>query len=428
MKAHHLIAPSLALAASAYWLLSQNNSIRKISEKTKTIRERVLIADQAITETPFSFASSNQKEAKDEFTLPDGSINWEAIAETMANMQNPNGMPSDIKRMLKLQSLMMELTSDELIEGLEKITTFNLKPEALAMLKHGLLDQLAEKDSLAALETLGDLNASLNDTLYWSYIDIIGKVAKEHPAKAIAWLDQKIAEGTIQSTALNAYQDSRLRFEGALINALISSDITAAKKRLESFDHNQRSHILLNGNGFHPFKKSEAGKHLELIREMLPPEKASETITQAFSSQYHNSLDKISQSIEGLSFTEKERTQIITQMVTNYARNTNDDTRFQKIYEWSQTESPGQEAALVSSALNNNQNLWNNPQASFQKALTVSENLNDPEIITQFVSNLSQQGNPNFIKDQLTKFKDPDLAEKYRTLVEALPQNSSPSE
>lgn len=425
MKPHHFIAPALALAGSGYWLYQQNDTIRELTEKTKVIKERVVVYEKAAAEVTVDLAPKKDKK-QDEFTLPDGTLDWKLIAELMAETRANNGMPTDIKAMLKLQSRLMELTEEEIVAGLQKIATLDLDPKVVDMLKQGLLSRLAEQNPIAALEALGDPITDQSNTLYWAQTQIITKLAKEDPAKAIAWIDEQVENGKLQSTSLNHHQDPRLRLEGALFNQLMASDPDTAKKRLEVFNDEEKMH-LLSTNHRH-LKGVEAENYLKLTRESLPPEKASEAITSAFGNQYYDSLDKIGESIKDVSLTDGERKAVVSQMVGNYARNLESEDKFKEIYEWSKTEAPGQETSLVASALGNDHNRWNNPEASFKKALNVAESLQNPDIAIEFVSDFSHNGESSTVERQLSRFKDPDLAEKYKALVEALPQPSTDSE
>jgi len=167
---------------------------------------------------------------------------------------------------------------------------------------------------------------------------------------------------------------------------------------------------------------------LKLTREVLPPEQASETITNALGSQYLRSLSAISKRVADLPLSEDEKADVIENLVSNYSRNNDSENKYQEIYEWSQTEAPGQEAAIVSGALNNTGTIWHNPQSAFEEALAVSESLGNPEILTSFVTKLSENGNESIVERQMRQFKDPEIAEQYRTLAIDLLPNSTESE
>ncbi len=426
MKPYHFIAPALALVGSGYWLSNQNNTISELTEKTRIIRERVVVVEKASSEATASFGAPKNGQAKDEFTLADGSLDWKLIAEMMAETRGANGMPTNMKAILKLQQKMMQLSEEQLIDGLEKIDALDLDPENVEMIKQGLLSQLAEKNPKAALTALGDPITSQSNMLFWVQTQIISKLAKEDPAAAIAWMDKNIADGKLDSTTLNQHQDLRLRLESPLILQLLSSDYATAKSRLEGFSDDDKLHLLSNN---HQRLKGDAAKNLiKITRESLPPDKASQAISSAFGNQHIGDLSNISKAVKDIPLTEDEKSNVLESLVSNYSLNNESESKFQDIYQWSKTEAPGKEADFVANALSSGQSRWNNPQANFEKALTVAESLGDPEILTSFVSKFSRNGNEDTIKRQVEKFNDPEVAEQYRNLAEDLAQNHTDSE
>jgi len=52
MKPLHSVPPGLAILGSAYWLVSSNNTITAISEKTKIIQERLVVVEKAAASAP----------------------------------------------------------------------------------------------------------------------------------------------------------------------------------------------------------------------------------------------------------------------------------------------------------------------------------------------------------------------------------------
>lgn len=426
MKIRHFIAPALALAGSGFWLSSQNETMQELIEKTRIIRERVVVSEEASSEAATYFGSPKNNQAQDEFTLADGSLDWKLIAEMMAESQGSNGMPTNMKAILKLQQKMMEFTEEELINGLEKIDALELDPENVAMIKQVLLSQLAEKNPKAALAALDDPVTNQSNMLFWVQAQILGNVAKDDPAAAIAWMDKNIAAGKLNSTTLNQHQDLRLRLEGSLINQLISSDYSLAKSRLEGFSDDDKLHLL--SSNYHRFKGDAAENFIKLARESLPSDKASQAITSAIGNQHIRDLSDISKAIKDVPISEDEKSKIAAQLISNYSLNNESESKFNDIYEWVKTEVPGKESDFVADALNSGHNRWNNPQANFEKALSVAESLGDPEILTSFITKFSSNGNENVINTQVQQFKDPGVAEQYRALIEDLATNSNYSE
>lgn len=422
MKFQHLIAPALALLGSAYWIHQKSKTISDLSQKTSIVRERVTLLEKATEQTSTTLAASSEKK-QDEFTITDGSPNWGEIAEMMVETSGFNGMPTNIKDRHKLQQKLMELTKEEIVDGLKKITALELEPKIVEMIRLDLISQLSAKNPLAALEAL---TAPITTERYSIENHIFANAAKEDPTAAIAWIDKKIAEGKLQSTSLNRDQDSRLVLESTLLSQLLTSNYDAAKSRLKAFTEDDTIHLLTRH--MHNLDGEAAKNLIQLTRESLPSAKASEAITRVLGNQYHENLSDISATITDLPLTETEKTNVIETLVSTYSRKDESKERFEEIYQWSKTAMPGQESAILSHVLSNTHNFSRHPQTSFTEALNVSQSLGDPKILTSFVSKFSSAGNETTVKRQLERFQDPALAQQYRALVEALPKASTETE
>ena len=85
MKTHLFIGPVLALIGSGYWLSKQHDNIRELTEKTRIIRERIITVEKTNSSATSSLTHS-KKEPAYEFTLSDGSLDWQKVAELMVEM------------------------------------------------------------------------------------------------------------------------------------------------------------------------------------------------------------------------------------------------------------------------------------------------------------------------------------------------------
>lgn len=421
MKPLHFISPGLAILGSAYWLLSQNNTISELSEKTKIIQERLVVVEKAAASAPVVVLGATDPNEADEFTLEDGSLDWDAVAKMIAEIQGPNGigMPTDIKAMLRLQKKIMELSESELVDGLAAIAALDLDPEVTSQLKQGLLQRLAETDPLAALKGIGDPVSKQDSSLYWTQQSLLTRLAKEDPAAATKWLDQMIADGKVVSSSLELHNDVRLSLESAILGGLISSDINAAKARLKNYEPEKVEYLLDSSDILADKSGTEFN---ELARELLPPDKASSVITNKWGQTHFEDLSKASESLATAGLTDQEKSKVVEKMAQNYTRSSNTDTKFNDIYEWSRTESPGSEAAVVANALARGRSSQEKVQENFEKALDLSSTLNDPEIAQQFIAEMTEV---NSVENLMSKFENPQLAEQFRTLHDALPKPST---
>ena len=424
MKPLHFVPPALAVIGSAYWLSSQNKTITDLTEKTKIIKERIVVYEDAAAATPVIVLGAKDPGETDEFMLEDGSLDWEAITKMIAEVQGPNGigMPTDIRAMLKLQKMIMELSESDLIDGLAAISALDLPSEMTSELKKGLLQRLGETDPLAALQGIGEPVTSRENSLFWTQQSLLKKVAKDDPAAAVKWLDKQIADGKVISSTLELQTDVRLNLEAAILGELVTSDLATAKSRLKNYQPEQIEYLLNTSEVL----ITKSGKEFaDLARDLLPPEEASSTISQKWGQTYFEDLSKASEALGSAGLTASEKSQVVEKMAQNFTRSSNSETKYNEIYEWSRTESPGNEASVVANALATSRTSINEVQENFETAMDLANSMNDPEITNQFVSEMAEFNN---IEILVSKFDDPQLGEQFRNVHDALPQPSTDSE
>lgn len=417
MKPAHFIPPALAILGSAYWLLSQNKTITELSEKTRIVKERLVILEKAnASATPASILSPTDPEEHDEFTLPDGGLDWEALAQTIREDKGNQmmGMPIGMKTMLLIWKKVTFLEENEVAEGLTKIAGLDLGPEVTELLQDGLIDHYAGLNPAAALEALGNFEKSAK-TSSWRRQSIFAKLAKEDPTGAANWLDQQIAEEKLLSNSLGNMNNPRLDLESKLLPNLISSDLAAAKARLAKYPENEQQRILSSVN-LRPNKDS-ASEYTSLVRETLPPAEASTAIVEALGNIDHQDLAQISDSLQKYPITQAEKPQITERLISSFAQNSQSKEKYSEIYRWAETEAPGQSSALVANALSNDHRSWSNPEALVKEAITLSDSLNEPEILNSFVQKVQPLGQPSHFSNSIS---DPEVRARFNAVAESL--------
>lgn len=420
MKVRFLLAPTLALAGSAYWLHQQNTTIKELTQNKQIITERLALAQRGTVADPADSAKAEPSAhpASGAFTLPDGSLDWQKIADVLGDL---SGKHRTIQEAVRLKKFLLDVSEEELTDGLAQINAMTLSSEAHDQIKRVILTQLSSLNPLAALQALGDPVTSNPNPLFSAQEGIFAKAVKEDPAFAMAWLDQKIADGKLQSSSFLRHNNLLIQLEGCLVNHLLSSDLAAAKKRLTSLSEENVIDIL---NSTRPSEAKDIAQNLiQLARESLPPELASETITRAWQNSNFNDLTKISDSIRDVPFTESERDQVVSTLIDDYARKHNQESHLTEIYRWSKQEAPGQESKLVSRVLANQ--ALASPQEAFEKALSLAESLGEPTIATGFVERVHAGRELDPIVEN---FKSPELAAKYRAMVSAYSQEPAATE
>jgi len=196
----------------------------------------------------------------------------------MAEMQESGG---NMKTMLKLQKRFMEMSEDEIADGMARIKSLDLDENFRDQLEGGLLQRLAEKDPDRALDLMGDAITERENSLSWIQRNAFSKFAKDDPAGAMAWLDQQIKEGKLVSKALDPGENPRLEMESALIGKLAGSDLAVAKARIALFSESERVRHFSNSHEWRRDGEMPA-EFLTLARESLIEDQATSAIGGAW--------------------------------------------------------------------------------------------------------------------------------------------------
>jgi predicted DNA-binding antitoxin AbrB/MazE fold protein len=420
MKAHHFIAPALAAVAGGFWISQQEDTLTELEEKTRVVRERLQKFEVATTSASSSPAPAGSVDgAKDEFTLADGTLDWKAIGQLIAEAQKGGGMPTNMKTFMKLQAKLMEMDESEIEEGFNKIATLDLTEDVAQQLKQSLIQMLAEKNPEKALNLMGDIISSRQDQLHWTQQNAFKKLAAKDPAAARAWLDQQLKDGKFVSKALDPSENPRLRFESALLGGLLKSDLATVRSRLATFSADERKQLFSDTHQWRQGGKMPV-EFLELARENLDGDEATQTIAEAWSSRHNVDLKEVTKPLKELPFSEGERHTIVKKSIDHVLQNNREDDNHRTAYEWAREHDAESAGPLIAESLART-GMWGNElEGNFEKALDLSDSFQDPLVAREFVNLYARENDSNW-QEALNKFEDPALAEKMRAIYETLP-------
>lgn len=424
MKSYHVIAPLIALAAGYYWISQKGDTLTELEEKTRIVKERIqLLQSSSFAPGPAGMAAGGAAttEKADEFTLPDGSLNWQAIADLMAKSEGRQGLGTDMKTMMKLQRRFMLMTEEEIEDGLAKIQTLDLSDSAKNQMSQSLYQLLGEKNPEKALELIGDAVTSQDNPLRWVQQNAFNKLAKKDPAAAQAWLDQQVALGKLVSKALDPSDNPRLQLESVLLGKLSETDLAGVKSRLASFGPEERMRILSDNHHWRANGKMPSS-FLEVARESLDEEKATQIIANAWSNHHGGNLADVSKSLSEVPFSDAERDAIVKQAVSNSLQDYHEKADPKATYEWAREQAPEDAGRLLGEHMAKAVPLTS-LEEKFGETVELAESFNDPSITNEFVRTYAMKlDSPD--ADPLATFKDQELAAKARAIYEALPKEN----
>lgn len=311
MKAIEFIPPAVAIAVAAVWLGSQSRSISSLVGENTLLRERLEEARQA------SFRAEKADHAAP--LLPAGKdgakrkIDWKHIA---LNQTGPSdGGVEDIRKSMQLRSMLLELSSAELVNGLDSLGELDLPAAAKRQLEEALIEVLAEKDPGLAVERLG--SRMDDERMSWQLGNSFRMWAEKDPGAALAWMDKQLAEGKFESKTLDGKSELRMRCEGGLVAALLQSDPAAATARVQELPEDQRA-SLFNQGIFFRMKPGTELAVADLIRNSVPEKERLSTLGNTGGLLVHQGgFERVGAFLSKIDGSKEERESVVSAAVRN---------------------------------------------------------------------------------------------------------------
>lgn len=318
MKPIEFIPPAAALAIAVVWLGSQSRSISSLVGENTVLRERLEVARHAAPEAGGVSSSS---------LLPpptkDGKarkIDWKLIAQN--HLQSNDGESvEDIRRQMQFQTLVQELSVDELVNGLDAIAGLDLPGQVQQQIEMSLINALAEKEPGLAVERLSGRMS--DEGVSWQLGHTFRKWAEKDPVAAIAWMDKQLADGKFESKTLDGKSEARLRCEAGLVAALVGSDPAAALVRMQGLPEDQRSAIFDQGV-FYQIKPGTELAMADLIRSSVPEAQRVSALAKTSGQLVHQGgFDRVGEFISKINASKEERESIVSSAVSNNSHRMN---------------------------------------------------------------------------------------------------------
>ncbi|MDP3851600.1 MAG: hypothetical protein Q8Q59_13920 [Luteolibacter sp.] len=415
MKANPWLLPGVALLVTGGWIAYGKQSAAALEHEITVLTERIRQVRAAGGEEAradgMAELSRKQKDEK---------IDWKDIAGKMAGMRGGGGM-GDMRTMMRLQRLLLEMSAEELGAQLDEIATLDLDDLAKKQLQGMILGSLAEKDPKMVIERFGSEAADENSPWRWSVQMALGKWAEKEPAAAAAWLDKQIAAGKFESKSLDGKNQERVRFEGVLVAQLLKTDPAAAAARVAGLPEDQREDFFKQGFFFQVTPESESS-YAKLVRESLPADKVGGVLADtAGNLAQQGGYERVDGFLATAKATDEEKKSIVSQVMerklSSHGGSKLKVDEIEKARAWGITQSPGVVDKATGEALANT--LWRGGdfKTASELALQYHESSGNDEVLASFLK--SSQVRHTSIDQALPlieQIKDPGLREEIRAL------------
>lgn len=413
MKFNPWLMPGVALFGLVGWIGVQKNSAKTLEKEIKAISERIRIVRAfglpEKAEDTENAASLKPKKPQ---------IDWQDIAAKM-DEQRHGGM-QDLRTMMRMQRLLLDLSAEELGVQLDEIAALDLADSARQQLQGMILGALTEKNPKMALERCGDAIGNEDSVMHWQLGHALQKWATKEPTAAVAWLDQQIASGKLMSKSLDGKSESLVRLETSLVSALLDSDSAAATARVAALSEAQREQFFQHGFFFDLKKDSEAA-YARMVRDTMPAERVGEILANtagrlvmAEQADFERVDDFITKA--GASDDEKKSivAEVMKKRISPAALKTED---IDKIRAWGLRHAPSVVDQATGEAIASS--IWRGGdfKTASELALRYNESSPNDEVLAAFLKNNGLHHSAGEQARQLIdKIKDPALQEEIRNL------------
>ena len=411
MKLNPWILPGLAVLVTGGWIVSRKQSAATLEREITVISERIQqVKSGASGENETRDAAEKARKEKDK------TIDWKDVAGKIGQMRG--GGMQDMRTMMRMQRLLLDLSAEELCVELDEIAALDIEEPARKQLQGMILGVLVEKDPKLALERFGDQLGDQESGVHWQLSSALRKWADKDPVAAVAWLDQQIAAGKFESKSLDGGNRSLIQFESSIMGALLKTDPAAATARIKTLPEAQREELLQQGMFFQFGEKNEAA-YAKLVRDSLAADKVGPILANtAGNLARQGGFERVDGFIASAHATDDEKKAIVAQVIKNKISPA--DLKIEELDKaraWGAGQSPAVVDKATGEALASS--LWRggNFDKASELALKYQESSGSDEVLAAFLkSSEVQHKAANEAKALIDKIKDPALQEEIRSL------------
>lgn len=228
-----VLATLAAAVALAVWMVGQREALHGVTASNDDLRQKIATARAMGGQKDVSTADRRIAELKQR-SVTAKDIDWRKAAEWIAREETGSGPSRDL--------------------GQLRLALFDFSP--------------------------ADLDAALDErhsSTQWRLGLTFQNWAARDPATAAAWIDQRVADGSLEARALDGVNHARLNFEAAVLVARIGQP--AADQRLAQLPEEQREQALARLNE-HQIRPGTEADYVEIIRRQLEPARQTQAITR----------------------------------------------------------------------------------------------------------------------------------------------------
>lgn len=349
LKSTSVIVPLILLSVAVCGIATQRISISRLKTETSELHRQIDSSDQLLV------ATSSRPKSEKRFAAVDDRIDWKEFVRRFAEQKERGGgrMRSEEMGWIRIiEHRLQSMSKDQLSAELTGIAALDIDPPYHDLIKEMIMTPLIKK-----APELGLMKFMENPSFYtdnWSEPqEALKQWAIKSPFEATDWLDVQIANGKLDSKALDGKNALRILFERALIGVLLASDPYAATRRLGQLPPNQRADVLLR----QPIEQERQKAFAETVRQQVPATDQIKVIAElVFQEVPKKGYATATESLNRIEATPDERTASIEYIAISQFQQLNRNRKItssdvDELREWTESVSPESTNALTAIAL-----------------------------------------------------------------------------
>lgn len=268
-----VLATLAAVVALAVWMVGQREALRGVTASNDDLRQKIATARAMSGQKDVSIADRRIAELKQR-SVTAKDIDWRKAAEWIAREETGSGPSRDLGQ---LRLALFDFSPVDLDAALDALDALDLPAHVSDQLRWMVGDVLGPKDPQRLLDRWHGALDERHSSTQWRLGLTFQNWAARDPATAAAWIDQRVADGSLEARALDGVNHARLNFEAAVLVARIGQP--AADQRLAQLPEEQREQALARLTE-HQIRPGTEADYVEIIRRQLEPARQTQAITR----------------------------------------------------------------------------------------------------------------------------------------------------
>ena len=254
MKIVLFVVPVIVLLLAGGWIVGQVRDLAMLELEKRGLKEKI---DAAVKAGDGGLTAARKLIAEGRAVT-----DWKSLASELADLRGGAAA-------VQVASRISGMSAEEMMAALEGIEQLGLTASARAALEATLAESLGETDPERVLRHFTDRLGGSSLELAGALSAVLKQWADRDLTAAMAWLDRQIANGSLNGTSLDGRNDLWLRFEGAVIEPLLTVNLAEAGRRLGGMPEDFRREVLQQMSFGGLTEEARLG-YAELVRAWVP--------------------------------------------------------------------------------------------------------------------------------------------------------------